>query len=213
MTKKISTIKLFSQIRAALFILSFTTLAGCALGHQTDPYYNNVSTNEPIVGLNVIIKPERHYPLNHKKALLIPFQMADSREDRWEKALTRIAHSILLQERIFAVIELYDNDNTPVSKIFDEAYDRGFDYVITGVVPHILVPSGNTAGWVGLNLKINGAGMEKRYTLWHLYGGAELRPEATRHDLMGSYAAKSAPSVTSGFFSLVRSMARLLKQG
>lgn len=198
-----------------LYALTLSLSAGCSQNvtamFQADQPSDGPDPVPPVIGINVLVKPVQPWPLHEKKALLIPLQMTDAREDRWEAALTAITHSVLLQERLFAVIERYDKDTVPVSRILEEAKERGFDYIITGIVPDILVPSGNTAGWVGLNLKIRGTGDGNNYTLWNLYGGADLKPEPTRHDLMGTSTAVNAPSVTSGFFALVKSMARVIK--
>ena len=193
------------------------TVAGCSGSNVATMFQTNESPagpepSRPDIGINILVKPAMPWPLNEKKALLVPVQMANSRENRWEAALTGIAHSVLLQERLFAVVECYEKDSVPLSTILKEAEERGFDYIITCTVPNILVPSGNSAGWVGLSLKIRGA-KPGSYTIWNLYGGSDLTPEPTRHDLLGTSTAVNAPSVTTGFFALVKSMARIIKEG
>jgi hypothetical protein len=196
-----------------ILALSAALLAGCGnisgmLDGEQPP--DGPDPDLPLVKINIIIKPEFPYNLHEKKALFVPLQMADSREDRWETALTNIAYVTFLQERLFKVIERYHDDTVPLERIRQEASERGFDYIITGHVPNILVPSGNSAGWIGLNLKIQGTMPENSYTLWQIYGGAELKPHPTQHDVLGTSSAINAPSVTTGFFYLTREMARAI---
>lgn len=184
-------------------------LCGCS-GTFFSTDMDNRQVKMPVPKLNVVVMPKQHLDLSRQKALMVPVYMAGAQEQQWGSSVTRMIRSLLLQEGLFNTLALFPTNHPDDQIIFKQARDRGFDYLVEVSIPPIIEPSGDSAGWVALSVKI--IDVNKGYSLWRLYGEAQLIPQPTFHCLLEKKPFVQAPSVGQGIVSITRQMAQVIRQ-
>ncbi len=170
---------------------------------------NDRQVIKPVPKLNVMVMPKQHVDLSSRKALMVPVFMAGSQEQHWGQSVTHLIRSIALQEGLFNTLELLPTNDPHDREIMKQARDRGFDYLLEVSMPPIIEPSGDSEGWVALHMKV--VDVKKGYSLWRIYGEAQLIPQPTLHCLMGRRAFVRAPSVGQGIVTIARQMADVMR--
>ena len=185
-------------------------LSGCAGSSFFTTDINDRQIKKPVPKLNVVIMPKQHTDLSRYRALMIPVFMAGAQEQHWGQSVTNLVRSVVLQEGVFGTLELFPTNNPGDQEIMKQARDRGFDYLLEISMPPVIEPSGDSEGWVALHLQV--ISVDKGYSLWRIYGEAQLIPQPTLHCLMGQRAFVPAPSVGQGIVSITRQMAMVMRQ-
>ncbi len=193
-------------IAAASLLLTW----GCTVN---EPPVEHLSRHVPRPVVDVQIAPNA--PVNLKKAsvLMAPVFLADRQEELWRDSVTRLVHSILLQSSIFGTLEVSQDAVPTLEKLYREAENRGFDYLLLVDFSPILVSACNTPGWLGITLKLVNTRNERVYTLWQIYGEVVLSPTPTYQGLLGLAQPRLAPTVGQGISEITRSMAHIMKAG
>ncbi len=114
-----------------------------------------------------------------------------------------------MKKGVFATLEIAKNPGSYMEgeKVYAGLQDR-FDLIITGEIPEILYPSGNSRGHVTLDLRITSA--KTGTTLWHMYGETQLSPEPARFSPLGNRPFRPAPSPVQGLSNIITRMAELI---
>jgi len=158
--------------------------------------------------LNVYIMPQQPTNLQDKKALLAPVMFPKEYDEETRKQYTYLLRDILLQSRIFTVVEAYMEKTGSEQEFAGLAHKKGFDYIIIAKCPHFISPAGLSRGWTALDLSIIQAPTD--ITLWHIYSETDLTPKPERDYIFFTRQYKNAPSVTQGFVSLAMAMAKYI---
>ncbi len=201
----------FSKIIQALLLVLFLTAALCGCSgtfFSTD--MNERHVKMPVPKLNVVVMPKQRLDLFGYKALMVPVFMAGAQEHQWGSSVTGMIRSLLLQEGLFNTLALFPTNHPDDQEIRKQARDRGFDYLVEISIPPIIEPSGDSEGWVALSMKI--IDVHKGYSVWRVYGEAQLIPQPTFHCLLGKKPFVQAPSVGQGIVSITRQMAQVIRQ-
>ena len=184
-------------------------LCGCG-----NPFFstdmNERQVKMPVPKLNVMVMPKQHLDLSRYKAIMVPVFMAGAQEHQWGPSVTQMIRSLLLQEGLFNTLALFSSNHPSDHEILKQARDRGFDYLVKVSIPPIIEPAGDSEGWVALSLQI--INVNKEYSLWRVYGEAQLIPQPTFHCLLGVKPFVQAPSVGQGIVSITRQMAQVIRQ-
>ena len=202
--------KFFKIMRILLpVILLPAVLCGCG-----SPFFstdmNERHVKMPVPKLNVVVMPKQRLDLSGYKALMVPVFMAGAQEHQWGSSVTGMIRSLLLQEGLFNTLALFPTNHPDDREIRKQARDRGFDYLIEVSIPPVIEPSGDSEGWVALSMKI--IDVDKGYSVWRVYGEAQLIPQPTFHCLLGKKPFVQAPSVGQGIVSITRQMAHVMRQ-
>lgn len=191
---------------AALLLLA--AAAGCTVN---EPPVEHLSGHVPRPVVDVQIAPTAPVDLKKASVLMAPVFLADRQEELWRDSVTRLVHSILLQENAFGTIEVSKDLVPTLEKLYREAATRGFDYLLLVDFSPILVSACNTPGWLGITLKLISTTGEQTFTLWQIYGEAILSPQPTMQGLLGLAQPRLAPTVGQGISVITRSMARIMR--
>jgi len=193
--------------RATIFCLA-VFLAGCSSSiYSVGQEPRRVK--RPVPRINVIVMPTEHLDLHKRRALMTPIFMAGTQEGTWGPSVTNLVRAILLQEGLFGTLELFPANNLTEQVMLKETRDRGLDYLVQASMPAIIEPSGDSEGWVALYLKVISA--KRGYSVWQIYGEAQLLPQPTVHSLFGQQTFVPAPSVGQGIVSITRTMAQVMR--
>ncbi len=160
----------------------------------------------PNVNLQVYIQPQRPLGLNKQTAYLTPLYLPQHYDKALSVSYGGIVQEIFLQHRIFQTLEQHKDMERGVSTA--EAKKRGFNYLMEISSPSFLTPSGNSRGWVALNLKI--IRLSDETTLWHMYAEADLLPLHRGHDILFPRDYRDAPTLTEGLTAIVHKMAEVI---
>jgi hypothetical protein len=187
-----------------LMLLAATLLASaCALSPTA-----SLSPAEPCLPqprLEVFVAPETAVATGSQKVLLAPLRLSPEQGSDLMPAMTGLMQDILLQHRLFAVLERASLQDVSDEVLLDFGAQRGFDYVMFVGVPPIVPSVGNSRGWLALDIRL--VSTRNRVTIWHAYGEAYLLPEPARHSILDPVPFRPAPTVAQGFVAIVRAVA------
>jgi hypothetical protein len=158
--------------------------------------------------LNVYIMPQQPTNLRDKKALLAPIIFPKEYDNESRKEYTLLLRDILLQNRVFMVVEAYMEQTGSEEEFVGLAHKKGFDYIIIAKCPRFIAPVGLSRGWTALDLSIIQAPTD--ITLWHIYSETDLTPKPEKDYIFFTRQYKNAPSVTQGFVSLAMEIAKFI---
>lgn len=186
-----------------IVVVTMLLASACALSPTA-----SLSPAEPCLPrprLEVFVAPETGVPADAQKVLLAPLRLAPEQGSELMPAMTGLMQDILLQQRVFAVLERASLQEVSDGVLLDVGAQRGFDYVMFVGVPPIVPSVGNSKGWLALDIRL--VSTRNRVTIWHAYGEADLLPEPARHSIIYPIPFRPAPTVTQGFVAIVRAMA------
>ena len=190
-------------------ILFLLFLNGCTV---SEPPVEHLSSHLPRPVIDVQIAPKTAVPLNRATVLMAPVFLADKQEEHWRDSVTRLVHSILMQENLFGTLEVSEDTVPTMKKLQREARRRGFDYLLTMDFSPILVSACNTPGWLGITLHLERVEELNRFTLWQIDGEVILTPTPTVQGFLGVAQPRLAPTVGQGISCVTRAMADIMRR-
>ncbi len=189
-----------------LFMLVF--MCGCA---GPRPFYVHPNVQDMKPTMQVFVAPRGLVDTRNQKALVLWANVSEEMPPAYSsEAITRCLQDIFLQYRVFLVTALSER-NAEIGGKTGYASDKGFDYIIQTDVPPMIIPVGNTPGWVGLDIKIKDA--RSGVTVWHIYGEVNLVPEAGNYGIFWDRPSRPAPSAAQGIISICRAAADIILRG
>lgn len=163
------------------------------------------SDRYPKPRLEIFVAPKSPVQASTQKALIAPVSAPVQLADQFAEPLGELLQSVFLQHQVFSTTARLKSTGLKQNAILDQAAIKGFDYVIFPYMPSIIVPSGNSKGWVAASIKI--VSTKNRLTIWNIYGESYLSPKPSQYILLHQRPYEPAPSVTQGFTALFRAMA------
>ncbi len=160
--------------------------------------------------LQVFVAPKTPMDTGSQKALLAWVELPEDLSPRYSTVMTETLQDILLQHRVFlltAIPEKREGDRDLTSF----AREIGFDYLILAKVPSLLVPAGDSPGWIGLDLKVQN--VRSGVTVWHIYGETDLVPQLGNYGIFVEEPFRPAPTIAQGFTAIARAGADILLKG
>ncbi len=184
-----------------LFICVF--IQGCAQRYAMTT--SNMDDLKP--RLQVYVCPRWQIDTRTQKALIALIDMPSDINKAYGNEMTRMLQYVLLQHRIFMVTELA-KEHMSNTKLIQLGRSQGIDYLILAKVPQVVVPVGDTPGWIGLDIRI--LHVQSGITIWHIYSEADLVPRLGSYGILADSPYRPAPSVTQGFMALCRASADVI---
>ncbi len=193
-----------SRLLTILFIL----LPGCSAINPQPEILTPEPVRSPIPRINVFAAPRQPINMSRYQAILLPLSCPRNYPDNWSVAATRLVQDLFIKKGVFGTLKF---EKRPGGRTEDKVYaglqDR-FDFIITGEIPVILYPSGNSRGRIALDLKVTSA--RTGTTLWHIYGETDLTPEPAKFSPLGNSPFRPAPSPVQGLSNIIVRMADLI---
>lgn len=172
------------------------------------PVFNSIeATNLPSPNINVYLRPAEHINMASKRILMAKIRPQLNQKELPYLEMTKLIEDIFLQSRLFAEIELADNPNLSTEGLIDLGAAKKFDYIMLSRVS-TLYPSGNSRGWVGLDVKF--IDTTSSFVVWHLYGEIDLLPKPGDHGIISIFYSrpfKKAQDPAQGLIAITKAMA------
>lgn len=192
--------------------LYVSCLAACATPR---PVFDSAATTRlPDPKINIYLKPAGRFDMTTARVLM--GQMRPISLNQMEKpyaAMTRLVEDIFLQSKLFAELDVAADPNLSLERLIDLGLARHFDYIMLANAS-VFYPSGNSRGWVGLDLKF--IDTADSIIIWRLYGEVDLLPQ---HGDGGGITSmfyrrpfKRAPDPAQGLAAIASSMAALMRE-
>ena len=196
-------------------IMSMLLCVSCLAACTPRPVFNSAETSrlqEPKI--NIYLKPAGHFDMSTARVLMGQMRPVSlNQTERPYAAMTRLVEDIFLQSKLFAELDVAADPNLSLKRLIDLGLARRFDYIMLADAS-IFYPSGNSRGWVGLDLKF--IDTTDSIIIWRLYGEVDLLP---RYGDGGGIASmfyqrsfKKAPDPAQGLAAIARSMADLMRE-
>lgn len=183
-------------------------LASCA----PQPVFNSVETASlPTPDIDVYLRPAKRINMATKRVLLAKMRPGVNQMEAPYLAMTRLVEDTFLQSRLFAEMELADDPDLSVERLIDLGVEKRFDYVML-TKASIFYPSGNSRGWVGLDVKF--IDTSSSFVVWHLYGEIALLPEPGDHGIVSIFYSrpfKKAQDPAQGLVEISEAMTAKMK--
>ena len=208
----ITSMQLAILFRSSLVICLLFCLASCA---PPRPVFNSAETTQlPEPNINIYLKPVGHLDMTTKRVLMGKMRPPSlNQADRPYLAMTRLVEDIFLQSRLFAELDIAADPNLSIERLIKLGVARRFDYIMLAD-SSIFYPSGNSRGWVGLDLKL--VDTSDSFVIWHIYGELDLLPQSGGESGITSIfyqrPFKKAQDPAQGLAAIARSMADLMRE-
>lgn len=178
-------------------------LASCA----PQPVFNSTEAARfSTPDINVYLRPAGQIDMAAKRILMAKMRpLLDQRELPYIE-MTKLIEDVFLQSRLFAEIELADNPDLSVERLIDLGAAKKFDYIMLSQAS-TFYPSGNSRGWVGLDVKF--IDTNSSFVVWHLYGEVDLLPRPSDHGIVSIFYSrpfKKAQDPAQGLIAITKAM-------
>ena len=199
------TVSFRGHLTLAVVLCAVLSLAGCGLyPTKMAPHRSREARIVPL--LHVYVAPRDLGACVGSRVLVLP-PRAYGPQRSIEIPVGRLLQEVLLQHRLFSVVELGETGEE-MDGLMREAAKRGFDFVADTTLEPVLEPSGNSPGRVGARLRL--ISTANTLTIWDIAGGADLFPHTTTFLWLYESHYEPAPGAVQGLDAIFRAMARTM---
>jgi hypothetical protein len=199
-------IPFLQKTRHPAYILALSLmflLASCA----PQPVFNSTEAARlPTPTINVYLRPADQIDMATKRILMAKMRPQLNQRTLPYLEMTKLIEDVFLQSRLFAEIELADNPDLSVERLIDLGAAKRYDYIMLAQASSFY-PSGNSRGWVGLDVKF--IDTSTSFVVWHLYGEVDLLPKPGDHGIISIFYSrpfKRAQDPAQGLIAITRAM-------